>query len=63
MRFEIKKEKRNIYEQTFVKAFSVSFIRGKTILRINILGFIIVYHNNQIDKVGFIKRKKVLELV
>ncbi|GHS94637.1 hypothetical protein FACS1894207_3180 [Bacteroidia bacterium] len=63
IKFEIKKEEKNIDKQTFAKVFSIFFTRGESILRINMLGFIIVYNNKRISKVGFIKRKKVLELI
>ena len=56
-------QEKEIGKQSTAKAFSLSFIQGESVLKINTVGFIIVYHNKQITKIGFLKRKKVLEII
>ena len=62
IKIELKIQKKEIDKQRIAKARALSFIQGESILKINIVGFIIVYHNKRIAKIGFLKRKKVLEI-
>lgn len=62
IKIEVKKEKKKMDTQRVAKAFSLSFIRGKSILKVYIVGFILMYYNERIIKIGFLKRKKILEI-
>jgi len=63
IKLKMQKEVKDMGEQTVAKAFSISSICGESTLRVIILGFIIITHKGRINKIGFIKRKKVLEIV
>lgn len=63
IKIEIKKEEKKIDKLRIARAFSISFFRGEYTLKVNIFGLILVYQDKQIVKIGFLKRRKILEII